>query len=255
MNQERIERIGLVNFRDLGGLPLEGGGRTRCDQVFRSDAPFDRSDLPADAQAMTWATVVDLRSEHEFGARVAWEHGGSYHRVALMDRAAPESLAGNLPALYADLATRGGRGFVRVVELVARADGPTLVHCSLGKDRTGVAVALLLLVAGVERQAVVADYMQSGSSARQVLRRFRARGFQPRQPVPAYLFDARAEALEAALAVIEQWPGRLRGYLLDHGATDCTLDAVVRRLASKKQDRKLVCDRGGEVAPCCAESV
>ena len=43
-----------------------------------------------------------------------------------------------------------------------RSDGATLVHCAAGKDRTGTVIALALLVAGVQREHVVADYARSG---------------------------------------------------------------------------------------------
>ena len=78
------------------------------------------------------------------------------------------AVAGSLPTLeqlYIGMLQHGADAFAQVARLVAAStdDEPTavLVHCTAGKDRTGVAVALLLEAAGAERSAVVADYTAS----------------------------------------------------------------------------------------------
>ncbi len=121
---------------------------------------------------------------------------------------------------------------MRVLSLVAAATGPTLVHCSFGKDRTGVLVAVLLLAAGVRRDAVVQDYALSDGRGAQVMVRLKARGYTHRRPPSPELLRAPPVALEAALTVVEGWSGGVEGYLLEHGASLADLASVGRRLAA-----------------------
>ena len=64
------------------------------------------------------------------------------------------------------------QGVAQALKVLADPDsGPTLVHCAAGKDRTGVVVALALSLAGVTREAVVADYVRSAERADRILAR------------------------------------------------------------------------------------
>ena len=58
---------------------------------------------------------------------------------------------------------------VRAVELIAAhvADGPVLVHCMAGKDRTGIVVALVQAAIGVPLESIVEDYARSDGPTRQ----------------------------------------------------------------------------------------
>jgi protein-tyrosine phosphatase len=66
--------------------------------------------------------------------------------------------------------------FARLV----KGDSPTIVHCTAGKDRTGVASALVLTALGVPRQTVEADYaltadlLQAGKARREASPGYRA---------------------------------------------------------------------------------
>ncbi|MFP3381581.1 tyrosine-protein phosphatase, partial [Bacillus sp. SIMBA_069] len=75
-----------------------------------------------------------------------------------------------------------GTQLATAVRLIADSgEDPVLVHCTAGKDRTGLVVALALLAAGVDREDVVADYAQTadnlaGPWADAMLERMRAAG-------------------------------------------------------------------------------
>ena len=62
---------------------------------------------------------------------------------------------------YMSYLRRRPDSIVGSVRAIARADGAVLVHCAAGKDRTGVVVALALDAAGVDRDAIVGDYLAS----------------------------------------------------------------------------------------------
>lgn len=57
------------------------------------------------------------------------------------------------------------------IRAIAHAEGAALVHCAAGKDRTGVVVALALDAAGIDRDAIVADYLASGERIEEIMAR------------------------------------------------------------------------------------
>jgi protein-tyrosine phosphatase len=172
---------GVLNFRDTGGLPASGGV-TRHGVLFRS------GNLAAVAEpgraalgSLGLRRVVDLRADDEVErspslgtetaetVRVPLFHGsvGSFFAQDM-----------DLDAMYGQMIDASA---VRVVDVVRAviADQPVLVHCTVGKDRTGVTVALTLLAAGVEQDAVVADYARTETLLperrnREVVERIRA---------------------------------------------------------------------------------
>jgi hypothetical protein len=116
--------------------------------------------------------------------------------------------AAGLPAMYVTiLAAFGGEAVaaLRLVAAEAAARRPVAVACKLGKDRTGLIVALLLTVVGAPRSAVLADYGASGAAPAAAL-----------PGVPA-LSASPPAALAAALAWVEAAHGSVEAYLERHG--------------------------------------
>ncbi len=154
---------GARNLRDLGGLPLVAGGRTAARQLYRSAAPETVTDRGwREAVGDGLSRVVDLRNAAERTAVVAPAGVGVVHApledphdTAYLEEVGPwldhprawEPTVRRFPALVA-----------AAVVAVAEAPGPVLLHCQGGRDRAGLLTALLLAVAGVETDAVVADY-------------------------------------------------------------------------------------------------
>jgi protein-tyrosine phosphatase len=161
----RIELAGLFNLRDLGGYPTAGGSlpwRTllRSDSLHQLDA-----DGVAALSALGLRTVVDLRTHAE--AEIAPSPAGR-----LSARSSHISiLGGDLQSLPLELATiyqyvvdECGDAIAGAIKLLCSADAyPALVHCSAGKDRTGIVIAMVLAVLGVPDELIAADYALSGS--------------------------------------------------------------------------------------------
>ncbi len=131
---------------------------------------------------------------------------------------------GDLADLYRlMLEGNGARGIVRVIEAVAAADGSVLVHCTAGKDRTGVSVALLLTLVGIDRAAVVTDYVATAANMPGVLARMIAMfsgadaAFVPTYDaakLPAAALDAPARAIETVLDIWDATPGGAEGWFV-----------------------------------------
>ncbi|NAS21268.1 protein-tyrosine-phosphatase [Herbidospora sp. NEAU-GS84] len=160
---------GCHNTRDLGGLPLHDGGQTPFGALIRSDNP-ERLTAAGWAAAVAHGvrTVVDLRESCSADLRPA---GLTTVRIDLDDMADEQvwrhirdnDLDGT-PLYYRYFMESKPAQCVAVATAVARApEGGVLVHCGLGRDRTGLIVMLLLSLAGVTREAIAADYEESTS--------------------------------------------------------------------------------------------
>ncbi|MFF3109033.1 tyrosine-protein phosphatase [Kitasatospora sp. NPDC057904] len=168
MSDRQLLADHLPNLRDLGGLPTTGGARLRPGVLLRSSALSALS--PAGAEALTGllgpGACVDLRTDPEVDRDGGPDHllalGWTWHRLPVRDRAPGDH--GDTPEdqLRRHLGTLPR--YLEATERVARllpAAGPVIIGCSLGKDRTGVVVAVLLRALGVDRPAIVDDFALS----------------------------------------------------------------------------------------------
>src|SRR2546428_9820957 len=166
MAQRVLAWDGCVNVRDLGGLPTEDGGHTRFRAVVRADSIRGLTDHG-------WRALVD------YGVRAAVDLRGAYEweedpleeapipvvRIPMSPREV--SAAWNWPSMseaYLALLKGFRQQFAEVAETVAGAEPPVVIHCSGGRDRTGLAVALLLRLASVDPETIAADHALSDES-------------------------------------------------------------------------------------------
>ena len=242
---------GVPNLRDLGGLRGADGRAIRPGRLYRAElltavAPNESNAVWDEArreeyEALGLALVVDLRSDPErLGSPSAWALGPGVQVVEIpIDDGAPGSatdlvapiLRGERSAFtrddfvryYATMLEGRGADLVRGVRAVADAGGrPALIHCSAGKDRTGVLVAMLLHLLGVDRAAIVADYARTGEVRPNRVGRYR-RVFEERGIDPEavrLMFETPADVFAAALDGLVARHGSVRGYLEAHGLTD-----------------------------------
>lgn len=174
-SERRVPFEGVTNFRDLGGYAVAGGGRTRWGRVFRADALFrlTAADLVT-FERLGLRAVYDLRGDDERELRpnpiptVALPLLG--HPVLSVQDASSgadtRALAGAedgerwLASFYIGLLEGSGPAFGSLLGgLVGDHGLPAVFHCAGGKDRTGMAAAILLLTLGVDEETVLDDYV------------------------------------------------------------------------------------------------
>lgn len=155
---------GAVNLRDVGGLPA-GAGLTRSRVLYRSGELSRLDDAGVTSLgSLGLRRIIDLRADEEVSYAPSRVEGLDLRlqRVPLflgsMSSFFTEDVS--LDELYARLVDDSAAGIVDVVRGIVE-DQPVLVHCTVGKDRTGVTVALTLAAAGVDEDAVIADYARS----------------------------------------------------------------------------------------------
>jgi protein-tyrosine phosphatase len=147
--------------------------------VFRSGSldELTEDDVPV-LRSLGVCAVADLRREPEraqvtppwlASSGITVTHLPIGTRVAHLRSIAGRMLDGEITDfgiddmvdIYRTLLTHYPAEFGAVIQLLATVDGPAVVHCTAGKDRTGVAIALLLSFLGVDDETVAADYALS----------------------------------------------------------------------------------------------
>ncbi|MEU8774453.1 tyrosine-protein phosphatase [Streptomyces sp. NPDC048606] len=236
------ELIGVRNFRDVGGLPTADGRRVRPGLLFRSGHLAHATETGAEfLGSLGLHTVFDFRNraDHALEGADVELPGVRNVNIPLSDPADGREFwkmvrEGDLAQLRALLgegraAARMAESYrtmvrtrtaehSRVVHALAHDSVPALMHCAAGKDRAGLSIAVTLLALGVEREAIVADYLESNAPHR----RYRVRRddeAEARTPevmeLLSPLFDARAEYLLAAFEAIDGGWGGVDRYLAE----------------------------------------
>lgn len=228
-----VEISGAINFRDTGGLPASGG-MTRAGVLFRSGSLVGLDDQGRQAlAALGLRRVIDLRAIDEVDRAPSPVDPAHVRvqRTPLFRGSVTSFFDEDVPLreMYRRVLRDSGPHLVEVVRGIL-ADQPVLVHCTAGKDRTGVTIAVTLAAAGVDRDAVVADYARSeallpaerNEYVMDLVRRYHpdarhAEELVTRSPAPV---------MHALLGDLEREYGSAAGFLRTHGMTDGEVHAL-----------------------------
>ncbi|MCB5179384.1 tyrosine-protein phosphatase [Streptomyces antimicrobicus] len=253
------ELTGVRNFRDVGGLPTLDGRRVSSGRLFRSGHLAHATETDAEFLAsLGLHTVFDFRNaaDHALEGPDVELPGVRNVNIPLSDPADGKEFwrmvrDGNLDQLrellgegraaarmahsYRQIITTRTAEHSRVVHALAEDSVPALMHCAAGKDRAGLSIAVTLLALRVEREAIVADYLESNAPHRRYRVHRSSDSAEARSPevmeLLAPLFDARAEYLTAAFEALEETWGSVEAYLAEGlGLTPATLDRLRDRL-------------------------
>ncbi|ANJ26639.1 tyrosine-protein phosphatase [Agromyces aureus] len=231
----RIPVAGTFNFRDVGGLPASTG-TIRDGVLFRSDGLYRLGDEGRDQlRDLGVGIIIDLRDEQE-AARMPDDLDGLDVEVLRLPvfegSGASQGAAGiSLEALYDRIVTQHAPIVVDAVREIASAgDRSVLVHCTAGKDRTGVVIAITLLAVGVDRDAVIEDYARTegnlaGEWLEEMIELIGRYGVPDSPALRTLMGGSPREAIEGAIETIERAHGSAREYLL---ASGLTLDELAR---------------------------
>jgi protein-tyrosine phosphatase len=159
----KIDMPGLFNLRDLGGYPT-AAGELPWRRLFRSDGLHQLD--PAGVAALGelgLRTIVDLRThvEVEMAPSPLDRLTARHVHVSILGGDL-EGLPLELDAIYSFVVGQCGHAIADAIRPLCTGAGfPALLHCSAGKDRTGIVVAMILAVAGVPDEYIAADYALS----------------------------------------------------------------------------------------------
>ncbi|MEO6715745.1 MAG: tyrosine-protein phosphatase [Novosphingobium sp.] len=259
MRYDRVlELEGVHNFRDFGGYAVSGGGRLRKGLLWRSGQHYGATDDDlAQIAAIGLADVFDLRSSIErethpcrrpagFAAAIYLSDDPQPHapRIAAPHMAAAEDTSRQRDAASTREGMRRNYGAIafrpelivmmrQQLAVITEGRGPSLVNCMAGKDRTGIAVAMIQLAAGVHRDDIIADYLLTNTAGDVEARiaagadtiKATARAMDPE--VVRVIMGVEPEYMESAFAMIAEKHGSVDGYLREVLGLD---DALRERL-------------------------
>jgi protein-tyrosine phosphatase len=229
------------NFREVGGLPTNTGATMRRGLIWRSAGLDLLTPLDCDRiHELGIRTIADLRTGHERdlfptptalsgGVRMLNWNSNAEDVSPSTDRGPawrdlePASLRGEIARLYTHIADAHAFQFGDIYRSIAEGGAPILIHCTAGKDRTGLAVALLLELIGVTREWILWDYDLTNTYLKKNMVRLEsaigvggmaewlaALGPEGRD----LLLNADVEYLKAALAGIEERFGSVEHFAL-----------------------------------------
>jgi protein-tyrosine phosphatase len=228
------EIAGALNFRDIGGLPAASGQRVRHGIVYRSGELNTLTE--ADLRVLAgWKIryIFDARTDAERAAApMAWTANPPVIVPISVGFDAKEDPARNLKILFADgfdapnvakamrkitarVAVDGAPAIGQILHALAQGEEPAIIHCTAGKDRTGVVIAVLLTILGVPKEAVYDDYLRSNAAvAAQTARLQSAMAAMPPDTLRV-LMGVDRSYLDAAFEAIDDRYGDFDKYVHD----------------------------------------
>lgn len=239
----RIPVPGTYNFRDVGGLPARDG-TVRDGVLFRSDGLHRLGEEGRAAlRGLGVGIVIDLRDEREAAAMPDDLDGLDVEvlRLPVFEGSGASQGAGGitLEALYERIVTLHAPIVVDAVREIASAgDRSVVVHCTAGKDRTGIVIALTLLAIGVDRELVIADYERTEANLAgewldgmlQVVARY---GVPDSPELRMLMGGSPREAIDSVIELVEREHGTARDFLLASGLTLEELAALEELLVER----------------------
>ena len=177
------------NFRELGGYVTENGRIVRHGQFYRS-GPLGKMSAEelAFIESLGICHIFDFRSDTEVRELPDPEiHGAVYHQINALTDSEGNPVDFSPKAIdQADFSDQKGKDFLEIMygnlpftkayvdmfEAIKKKETPILFHCTAGKDRTGIAAVLILILLGVDEQTALDDYELTNDYRTAAIERF-----------------------------------------------------------------------------------
>jgi len=235
-SERRILAEGTFQARDAGMYPVANGKSVRQGVLYRADALSSLSDADlAEISALGVALVVDLREKIEADAAPdVLPAAVDYRRIPIFEETLFSHDFSAFPTLlgqYQLVLDNHAPKLVEAISAIAQHKGaPVIVHCTAGKDRTGLIIALIHLVLGVDEETVLLDYGASeiilGAKFNGAVRDLYQKAGLPRAILGADPRKAPPSYLAETLAEIRRRFGSVESFLIDNGMQQEDLDSL-----------------------------
>lgn len=234
--QRRVVLENASNVREIGGYATASGARTRPGRIYRGDSLHRLSeDDQTRLRERGIRTIIDLRRDDEVSQApnvFASAPDINYRHISLfVTRPSAGVQQGKFPLslteVYRYILETSQAPMHLVMSEILASEGAVLFHCTAGKDRTGLVAALLLDLAGVDRDDIVRDYALTEPYIEPLMRELRENR-PAAMPLELYvkLLDAKPEFMRDALAHLDATYGGSAGYLRALGWRDEDLERL-----------------------------
>jgi protein-tyrosine phosphatase len=221
------------NARDLGGLPTADGGTVRRSALIRTDClQFLTPEGIETVRSTGVSRIIDLRTAAEVsGYPTPFTEDPIGLHVPVQDWDDPQDHTTIVESCILMLDLHPDR-FAAALRAIAEApEGPVIIHCYGGKDRTGLVAALALIIAGVPEPEIIADYALTQSRlAGMLAEQLAAEPDESLHPAMIEYRDTRPESLVAILRHLDTKYGGPIPYLQQAGLPQSTLNTLRTRL-------------------------
>lgn len=222
--ESQLPMEGGYNFRDMGGIPNVDGRRVKWGMLFRADDLSELSDSDLlYLESIPVTSVIDFRAIAEtrrtpdrLPVGVRFTYPISISRMNLTTEGVQSKLEESnmdmyMKSMYRQLISdpvcvKAYRTFFKILQ--HRLSAPIVFHCSAGKDRTGMAAALILYALGVDEKIIMEDYLASrvylADKYQSVIARF---------PRSESMFTVKKSFLQAGINQMKREHGSVEAFL------------------------------------------
>jgi protein-tyrosine phosphatase len=224
------------NFRDMGGYATADGRRLRWGRLYRSGSLAALSDAAYARLAELQVRVIcDLRTTSEretqpvdwgrvpelsYWARDYDLSFGDLRALLAADMPAADQARAAMVTAYRELPFEQAASYAELFRCLAEGELPLVFNCSAGKDRTGVAAALILSALGVAEETIVEDYLLTSAAVDAASLAARSRLAHIPPDVAAAILGVDPGYIRAALTAIEAAHGSIETYLAERLGVD-----------------------------------
>jgi protein-tyrosine phosphatase len=236
----------VMNFRDIGGYPAEGGHTVAWRRVFRCGEfrNMTQDDFKRLTNELGVVSVIDLRSGPELENNGKGLLEGSeikYCNIAFMTDDDPGANASryahctNMGEFYLEMARQKvyGRRITEALEIIAEPENhPLVFHCAVGKDRTGMLASVLLSLLGVAEKDIIEDYALSEPYMDELLPKLKNNPPKNDPPldIPEYFWKASPESMKLFLSTLRQEYGSVKQYVAAMGGKPDLAERLAKAL-------------------------
>lgn len=237
LTKRKIHLEGASNFKEMGGIPNIFNQVIKWRMLYRSDnlSSITQRDKII-LESLNIGYIIDLRTNFEKKRNYNLEFA-KYYSIPISDFSIKNILfarsENNMHHFYHSIICKYSSQIKDIFALLLHpTQKGTIIHCNLGKDRTGLIMAIMLLVLDVSKHFIMSDYLESNQNIKNLwaVKVAKIFGLSP-------LINANISYLNNAIKTIEQEFGNFHQYIKSSlGLNDCDILSLKKKFLIENYD-------------------